>query len=113
RRRRLPLDVDQPRDLALVEDRRTRAEMHGDPLAAGDEPDDRITGDRVAALREPDEQVADALDADTAGPRDLGRRRSDGRQPDLRVVEDAEPRDDLLGADRAVSDRRVEVLEGF
>src|SRR6185503_13927476 len=66
--------------------------------------------DRVAALREAHEQVADALDPNAAGPR-RDRRGSDGRQADLLVVDDAEPRDDLLGADRAVADRGVEVVE--
>ena len=72
-RRRLPLDVDEPRDLALVHDRRAGLEVDGHALAAGDEADDRIARDRVAALREPDQQVADALDPDAAGPRrDVG-----------------------------------------
>src|SRR6185503_7568785 len=74
------------------------------------EPDDRVARDRVTALREPDEEVADALDPDATGPF-LRLRRGDSRQADLRVVEDAESHDDLLGADRAVADRGVEVVE--
>ncbi len=65
----------------------------------------------MAALGKAHEQVADALDPDTAGPgRDRGR--GDRREADLLIVDDAEPADDLLGADRAVADRGVEVVEG-
>ena len=35
----------------------------------------------------------------------------DRRQRQLGIVDDAEPHDDLLGADRAIADRRVEVVE--
>ena len=65
----------------------------------------------LAALGEADEQVADALDPDAAGPVDL-LGRGDGRERALHVVDDAEPHDDGLGADRAVADGGVEVVEG-
>src|SRR5262249_54521628 len=109
-RRRLPLHVDQPRDLLLVEDRRARPEVDRHALAAGDEADDRVARDRMAALGEPDEEIADALDPDAAGPRGQGRGRH-RRQADLGAVEDPELGDHLLRADRAVTDRGVEVLE--
>ena len=91
-RRRLPLDVDEPADLALVEHGRARLEMDGHALAAGDEADDRVARDRVAALGEADEQVADALDPDAAGPLEPLRRR-DRRERALDVVDDAEAHD--------------------
>ena len=78
RRRGLPLHVDEPADLALVEHRRAGAEVDRHALAAGDEALDRVAGDRVAALGEPDEEVPHPLDADAAGACRLDRRR-DGR----------------------------------
>ena len=42
--------------------------MDGHALAPRDEADDRVTGDRVTALREADQEIADALDPD-ARPR--------------------------------------------
>ena len=75
----LPLDLDEAADLALVDDGRAGLEVDRHALAAGDEPDDRVARDRVAALGEADEQVADALDPDAAGPGDLlGRRDRSG-----------------------------------
>src|SRR6185369_18057907 len=82
-RRGLPLDLDQAGDLPLVQHGGTGPEMDRHALAPGDEPDDRVARDRVAALREADEQVADALDPDTARSLDAGRRWRDRRQPDL------------------------------
>ena len=85
-RLRLPLDVDQPADLALVDDGRAGLEVDRHALAARDEPDDRVARDRMAALREPDEEVADALDPDAARPDQVLRRgdrrqRASGRRP--------------------------------
>src|SRR5262249_22429822 len=79
-------------------------------LAPRDEADDRVARDRVAALREPDQEIADALDADTARPLELLRRR-DRRERALDVVDDAELHHDLLRADGAVADRGLEVVE--
>src|SRR4029077_11125678 len=99
-----------PADLALVEHRRARLEMDGHALAPGDEAGDRVARDRVAALGEADEQVADALDPDAAGPLQPLRRR-DGRKRALDIVDDAQAHDHGLRVDRPVADRRVEVVE--
>ena len=83
--------------------------MHGHPAAAGDEADDRIARDGMAALAEAHQQVAHATHAHAARRR--RRRRHLGQLHLVRVVDDAEPRDDLLGADLAVADGREEVVE--
>ena len=85
-----------------------RVEVDGHALAAGDEADDRVARDRVAALAEADEQIADALDPDATGARLRGCRH---RQGELTVVDDTEPHDDRLGGDGAVADGGIEVVE--
>ena len=109
--RRLPLDVDQASDLALAENRRAGAHVDGDPLATGDEPDDRVARDRLAALPEPDQEVPHPLDANAAGAGGLGG--SDGRERDVPVIEDAQAHDHLLGRDRAVAHGSEEVVHGL
>src|SRR3990172_1719439 len=60
--RRLPLDLDEPADLALVDDRRAGAEVDGHALAPGDEALDRVARDRMAAAGEADEEIPHPLD---------------------------------------------------
>ncbi len=62
----------------------------------------------MAALREADQQVADALDPDAAG---AGPGAARPGQLTLAVVDDAQAHDDLLGADRAVADGGEEVVD--
>jgi hypothetical protein len=84
--------------------------MDGDALAAGDEADDRIARDRVAALPEPDQKVPYPLDPDAALAR-IGWAAGRRRQGKLGVVRDTQLADDLLRADGAVADRGVEVVQ--
>ncbi len=84
--------------------------MDGHALAASDEADDRITRDRTAAFAEADQQIAHALDPDAAGPFEA-RWRSDRGKCALDVIEDPQPHDDLLGADRTVPDGRIEIVD--
>ena len=105
----LPLDVDQPLDVPLGQDRRAGRAVDRHALAARHVAGDLVAGDRRAALREANEQVADALDLD-AGGRRRGRRRLLG-QHDRGVVVDLELADDRRRADGAVADGGVEVVE--
>src|SRR4030095_2138583 len=60
----VPLDVDQPLPVEhALGDREAVARVDGDAQAARDEADDRIARQRVAAAREPHQQVVDAADA--------------------------------------------------
>jgi len=52
-----PFDFDHPGRLALAHDCLTVAQVDSDALASGDESDDRVTRNRVAALAEADQQV--------------------------------------------------------
>src|SRR6185436_13280561 len=59
----IPLDVDDPLPIEdALRHRQTVARVHGEPPAAGDEADDVVAGQRVAALREANEQVLDPAD---------------------------------------------------
>src|SRR5438093_4032847 len=106
----VPLDVDQP--LAVQDalgDGQAIARVHREPAAARDEADDRITGQRIAAPREPHQQVVDTADPDTVGG--LGTRR--GRARLLRRLQQrvrGELVQDLVGRALAVADRRQQVV---
>src|SRR3990172_3972064 len=70
---RFPFDLDETVDLPLVHHGRARAKVDRDTFAPGDEADDRVARDGVAALGEAAEEVPDALGANAAAPLDLGR----------------------------------------
>src|SRR5690349_11489711 len=64
----------------------------------------------MAALGEPDEQIADALDPHAARPDELSGRRH-GRELALPVIDDTETHDHRLRADCAVPDGGIEVVD--
>ena len=69
--------------------------MYGDPFAAGDIAGNVVTRDRAAAVREADEQVADALDPDPGRARG-GWRGDLGAELEPTRYEDGKGRDKLV-----------------
>src|ERR1035437_3494248 len=106
----LPLDFDYPRLFALPDHGLAAAQVNGHALPAGDEADDRIARDGVAALPETNQQVPNSLCPDPALMR-WARRRGRRRQGQLGVVNDAQAAYDLLGADCPIADRGEEVVD--
>ena len=91
--------------------------MHGDAPPPGHDADNRIAGDRLAALGVADHQVVHALNPDAASraPRDRAERLEGSLLDPLHGSDSAgEPaREDMRHRDGARSDRRVEPGEVF
>src|SRR5262245_10707474 len=106
----VPLDVDQPFPIEhALGDGEAIARVHREPAAPGDEAHDRIARQRIAAAREPHQEVVDPADAYAVGRRRPGLRRL---RP-LRLLEERVGRqlvEHLVDRALAVADRRQQVV---
>src|SRR5438046_2966979 len=112
--RRVPLDVDEPLPVEdALGDGEAIASVDGEPAPPRDEAHDLVAGERVTALREADEQVVHAADADALVALRARRRRR--RLGPLRRLEEGagyQLVQELVHRALAVAERRQKVVAG-